>query len=441
MGDINNIFSDIPVNWKSTKLKYLGQLYSGLSGKSGNDFYDLEHPESRPYINFKNIAKNMVVNPEMFDVVKIKEGENQNNIAKNDLFFLMSSENYDDIGKTAILLKDVDNYYLNSFCKGFRLSTNNVYPTFLNYLLSANEYRKKLSIEANGYTRINLQIGKINDFEIYYPENITDQIRIAEFLDKKTAEIDTIIEKKEVLLLRMEEKKKAIINEAVTKGINKNASMKDSGIKWIGEIPEHWEVKPLGYLGSCQNGVSKGGDYFGEGYPFVNYGDIYKNDELPHQVEGLAQSSEEDRIAYSVLYGDIFFTRTSETIEEIGIASTCLKTIENAVFSGFTIRFRPNNLEELYPKFSKYLFRSNYVRISLVKEMNLVTRASLSQTLLKSLKVILPPYEEQKNIALYFENQFQIIDGAKEKIVYQIEKLKEYRQSLISEAVTGKIDI
>ncbi|MDM1408231.1 restriction endonuclease subunit S [Myroides sp. DF42-4-2] len=267
------------------------------------------------------------------------------------------------------------------------------------------------------------------------------QIHIAKFLDKKTAEIDAIIEKKENLLLLLEEKKKAIINEAVTKGINPNAPMKDSGIEWIGEIPEHWEVKPLGYLGSCQNGVSKGGDYFGEGHPFVNYGDIYKNYELPTTVEGLAKSSEEDREAYSVLYGDVFFTRTSETIEEIGIASTCLKTIENAVFSGFTIRFRPYSLEELYPEYSKYFFRSNYIRVSLVKEMNLVTRASLSQTLLKSLKVILPPYEEQKSIVLYFQNKFQTIDKAKEKIDVQINKLKEYRQSLISEAVTGKIDI
>jgi type I restriction enzyme S subunit len=267
------------------------------------------------------------------------------------------------------------------------------------------------------------------------------QIRIVEFLDKKTGEIDAIIEKKDNLLLLLEEKKKAIINEAVTKGIDLNAPMKNSEIEWIGEIPEHWEIKPLGYLSSCQNGVSKGGDYFGEGYPFVNYGDIYKNYELPTKVEGLVKSSEEDREAYSVLYGDVFFTRTSETIEEIGIASTCLRTIENAVFSGFTIRFRPFSLQELHPEYSKYFFRSNYVRVSLVKEMNLVTRASLSQTLLKSLKVILPPYEEQKNIVLYFQSLFQIIDKAKEKIDVQINKLKEYRQSLISEAVTGKIDI
>ena len=298
----SDIFKLMPESWLHTRLKYLGNLYGGLSGKSGDDFYDAEHHLSKPYINFKNIAKNSVIDVNAVDVVKISTGEKQNKVSKNDLFFLMSSENYDDIGKTSILLNDVDELYLNSFCKGFRLYSNKLDPKFLNYLLSAEEYRKLLAIEANGYTRINLQIGKINDFIVFYPEQIETQVRIAKFLDRKTAEIDAIIAKKKNLLLLLDEKKKSILNEAVTKGIIRNAPMKDSGIGLIGEIPEGWDMKPLGYLGSCQNGVSKGGDYFGDGYPFVSYGDVYKNYELPTQVEGLAKSSEDDRRAYSVLW-------------------------------------------------------------------------------------------------------------------------------------------
>lgn len=104
---------------------------------------------------------------------------------------------------------------------------------------------------------------------------------------------------------------------------------KDSGVQWLGEIPRHWKTMRLGLLGECSNGVSKGGDYFGEGYPFVSYSDVYNNIELPHKVEGLANSTDEDRQRYSVEYGDVFFTRTSETIQEIGFSSTCLKTIPN----------------------------------------------------------------------------------------------------------------
>ena len=270
---------------------------------------------------------------------------------------------------------------------------------------------------------------------------VSEQTKIADFLDRKTAQIDTIIEKKQKLLQLLEEKKKSVINEAVTKGLNPDVPMKDSGIEWIGDIPESWEISKLGYLGSFQNGVSKGGDYFGTGYPFVNYGDIYKNFSLPLKVEALANSTEEDRISYSVEKGDVFFTRTSETIEEIGIASTCLETIPNAVFSGFTIRFRPDLKSSLFEGFSKYFFRSNYVRISFTKEMNLVTRASLSQTLLKSLTIFLPSLEEQKSIAKYLDNYEKKFFEVSQKLNFQIEKLKEYRQSIISEAVTGKIAV
>jgi type I restriction enzyme, S subunit len=216
--------------------------------------------------------------------------------------------------------------------------------------------------------------------------------------------------------------------------------MKDSGIEWLGDIPAHWEVKKLRYVGSCQNGVSKGGDYFGSGYPFVNYTDVYANPELPKEVNGLAQSTEEDRINYSVKAGDIFFTRTSETIEEIGITSTCLQSIKTAIFSGFLIRVRPFD-DSLFPAFSKYYFRCQRHRLFFVKEMNLVTRASLSQDLLKRLPVLLPPPDEQKVIAQNLDQKTAEIDQQKAKIKQAIDLLKEYRTALITNAVTGKIDI
>ncbi|MFM6135741.1 MAG: restriction endonuclease subunit S, partial [Sphaerospermopsis kisseleviana] len=191
--------------------------------------------------------------------------------------------------------------------------------------------------------------------------------------------------------------------------------MKDSGIEWLGAIPEHWEVKRLRYTGFCQNGISKGADYFGFGYPFVNYTDVYANPELPKIVNGLANSTDEDRINYSVQTGDIFFTRTSETIEEIGITSTCLQSIDNATFSGFLIRVRPfANL--IFPGFSKYYFRCQLHRFFFVKEMNLVTRASLSQELLKKLPVLLPPLQEQQKIAEYLDQKTAQIEEQKTKI-------------------------
>ena len=153
---------------------------------------------------------------------------------------------------------------------------------------------------------------------------------------------------------------------------------------------------------------------------------------------GLIKSSEDDRKIYSVQYGDIFFTRTSETIEEVGFASTCLKTIEDAAFAGFVIRFRPNNQEELLPEFSKYYFRSEARIEFFVKEMNLVTRASLSQELLKKLPVLLPPLEEQRKIAEYLDEKCSEIDKLIAKKEELLADLESYKKSLIYEYVTGK---
>ncbi len=263
---------------------------------------------------------------------------------------------------------------------------------------------------------------------------------IASYLDSKTELIDKTIELTKEQIDKLKEYKQSLITETVTKGLDKNVKMKDSGVEWIGEIPEHWEVRKLRFLGILQNGVSKGKEYFGEGYPFINYGDVYSNITLPNNVEGLANSSIQDRNIYSVKAGDVFFTRTSETIEEIGFVSTCLDTIINAVFSGFLIRFRANS-PLLNRNYSKYYFYSNIHRNFFVKEMNIVTRTSLSQSLLKNMIVILPSIHEQKKISEYLDDKIDKIDRMLNVKQNLIEKLEEYKKSLIYECVTGKKEI
>ena len=216
--------------------------------------------------------------------------------------------------------------------------------------------------------------------------------------------------------------------------------MKDSGVEWIGEIPEQWNAKKLRYLGELQNGISKSAQYFGKGFPFVSYSDVYKNEEIPNEVNGKLESTTSERELYSVKEGDVFFTRTSETIEEIGFASTCFSSIEDSTFAGFLIRFRPNE-KMLYKGFSKYYFRSNIHRRFFVKEMNIVTRASLSQELLKQLPVLIPPINEQKKIYNFLNRKISDIDKLIIDIGVQINNLNEYKKSLISEIVTGKIDV
>lgn len=269
---------------------------------------------------------------------------------------------------------------------------------------------------------------------------VEDQASISSFLYRETARVDELIAKKKLFIKLLDEKRAATISHVVTKGLNEDADSQETAINWIGNIPASWTLTKLGYLGRCANGINIGGDSFGTGYPFVSYGDVYNNRELPTNIDGLVQSTKADRIAYSVKSGDVLFTRTSETIDEIAFPSVCTETIQNAVFAGFLIRFRPF-ADVLVPRFSKFAFQNKGLRAFFVKEMKLVTRASLSQGLLRNMPVALPPIKQQEEIAEYLEEADAKFKTLITKTVRSIDLLKEKRTALITAAVTGKIDV
>ena len=270
--------------------------------------------------------------------------------------------------------------------------------------------------------------------------SLGEQNQMSDYLDTKCAQIDTIIAKEQAVIEKLQEYKESIINEAVTKGVDIQVEFKPSGYDFIGDIPKSWKLLKVRYLGLLQNGISKSGNYFGHGMPFISYKDVYSSFVIPNQLDGLIESTKEEQEKYSVQSGDIFFTRTSETIDEIGISSVCKKTILYATFSGFLIRLRLiNNI--VSPDWAKYYFRSNHLRAYFVKEMNLVTRASLSQELLKSLPVLIPSQEEQNKIIKYLDEKCNTIYSIILKKQALIDKLTEYKKSLIYEVVTGKKEV
>ena len=316
-------------------------------------------------------------------------------------------------------------------------SKSNIEKHYLRWLLYQFDVAHMKTLGAGVRQTVNYtDIGN----EYFFMPPLQEQKAIATYLDRATQKIDTLIAKQEQLIALLKEKRQALISHAVTKGLNPDAKMKESGVAWLGEIPEGWTATPLRYIGQLQNGISKGGSYFGTGFPFVNYGDIYNNAVLPLEVKGLAMSSKEDQQVYSVKKGDVFFTRTSETIDDIGMASTCIETIREAIFSGFTIRFRQIR-QVLNEHFSKYYFRTGHAQAFFEEQLNLVTRASLGQDILKQLPVLLPPIEEQKAIATYLDQKTQKIDTLISKATKAITLLKEKRTALISAVVTGKVDV
>jgi len=206
----------IPQSWNTRRLKDVGFLYGGLTGKSGEDFnVDDDEDSYMLYIPFTNIFNNSVINPKQMYKVKIEKGEHQNLVFKDDLLFLMSSEDYDGVGKPAIIEEQIDNLGLNSFCKGFRVTDNKTLPKYLFYYLSSHISREQVRQEAKGFIRINLRQDKLSCCNILVPP-FDEQRSIATYLDAKTSQIDSLISLKQQKIDELKSYKKSIIYEYVT---------------------------------------------------------------------------------------------------------------------------------------------------------------------------------------------------------------------------------
>jgi type I restriction enzyme, S subunit len=213
---VNDLGFETPSTWSKKRLKDVGFLYSGLSGKSGDDFNQDDNPNNKGFIPFTNIANNTYLKKDHLGTVVVFDGEKQNKVKEGDIFFLMSSEGYEDIGKSAVLAENIEDTYLNSFCKGFRIKPKNCNPYFLNYLLLSDYYRQILIIEGKGFTRINLKMEKVNDFEVYLPKNLSEQSDIVTYLDHKTQTIDKIVGNIQNQITTLKELRKTLINDVVT---------------------------------------------------------------------------------------------------------------------------------------------------------------------------------------------------------------------------------
>lgn len=321
------------------------------------------------------------------------------------------------------------------------ITSNKVNKRYLHHLLRNPAYLPEYARLSTGMRIGQWDLG-FDDFKNipFLIPPLDEQAKIADYLDNGCASLDVMLTKTRSSIEEYKKLKQAVITQAVTKGVRGEREMKDSGVDYIGQIPAKWVLGKLRNVGDTQNGISKSSEFFGKGFPFVSYSDVYKNYSLPFAVSGLVESTPEEQERYSVKEGDIFFTRTSETIEEVGFSCVCEKDIPNATFAGFLIRVRPFS-DKLHTPYAKYYFRSSHLRFYLVKEMNLVTRASLGQSLLKSMPVLLPPLEEQKEIANSLDAKCAEIDRLIAKKEQLVKELENYKKSLIFEYVTGKKEL
>ena len=368
------------------------------------------------------------------------KGEVQNRVETGDILFLMSSEDYESIGKPSVVSDKVGELYLNSFCRGLRIRRSEVCPDYVAYYLSAESVRQLLRLEARGFTRINLKIDRLASQEVLLPK-LSVQRQIVAYLDEKAAAIDArvaVLEKKLAAYRRL---KASVINRAVTRGLDPKAEMKDSGVDWIGKIPAGWEARNLTQCCDFFKGLAiTKADLTESGTPVISYGQIHSKlnigthlrpELLRHVPEAIAAADPGSRLKV----GDIVFADTSEDVE--GCGNCVLIDAEFPVYAGYhAIVARPD--ESGRSRYLSYLFNAPRWRAQIRAKVAGIKVFSITQRIFKGVSLLLPSVADANAIADYLDAECAKIDKAAGLVTREIELYRKLKRSLSNEIVTGK---
>lgn len=319
----------------------------------------------------------------------------------------------------------------------YKITDAEIYPLYLHYLLRScykDEFRR-----LSGGIRIgqwDLPSEALENTLILQPSP-TEQQQIVHFLDRKCTAIDTAIEKTKKSIEKLEEYKKAVITNAVTKGIDPNAKMKDSGVEWIGEIPEDWEVIKLKYLlkDSMKYGATETGIEYSEELPrYIRITDITSDNKL--KDSGKLSLTEQQAEKYLLKEDTILFARSGATVGKTFLYKT---EYGRAAFAGYMISAIPNNDKLLATWLYYYTLSFSYA--DWVKRSFLqATIQNIGADKYSNLLISLPCINKQSEIVKYLDDKCSMFDVVIKKKKKAIEKWEEYKKSLIYYAVTGKID-
>ncbi|EAK0466885.1 restriction endonuclease subunit S [Campylobacter upsaliensis] len=317
------------------------------------------------------------------------------------------------------------------------IANPNYLITYYSYLFQIKSVQKFLRKFAYGIMEIRESIDYLEFKKMFLPlPPLQEQKEIAEFLDKKCEKIQNYIDKKQKLITLLQEKKQALINEVVTKGLNPNIEFKNSGIEYLGLIPHHWEVKKLKYVGKVVLGKMLCNEHQ-KGYSHCYYLKSKNLQWLNVEVSQIEKMwfSEYEKSLYRIKKDDLLVSEGGE------VGKTCIWNnelaecyIQNSVHKITLNKF--NNA-----KFFLYLFFT-YGKLGVFDSV--VSRVSIAHLVLEKLvnvDMVVPPLQEQKQIANFLDEKCEKINSAIEKTKRQITLIKEYKNTLINEAVCGRIRV
>ena len=416
---------EIPENWESIRLKY---IYSTTKAKLPKQFYDDKN--LTPYLSMDFIRDSINTEP-----VYAKDGDY---CSEEDILILWDGSNAGEI-----VFNHPAGYAPSTTAILKKLSTQSL-PVYDKFYLKALEDDLRRNTNGMGIPHVNGSY--LNNSLFLLPPKSTQQ-RIATYLDKKCSKIEETIQNQQQVIEKLKAYKQSLITEAVTgkvkiengKACGEYESYKDSGVEWIGKIPSEWEVKKLKYIAdsfSKGSGITKEEIVTNGDTPCVRYGELYTKYDY-HFTE--CQTRTNLGIIETPKYfshGDVLFTCTGELVEEIGKSIAYLGN-EKCLAGGDIIVLKHSQ----DPMFMGFALDSKYVQGQKSFGKTKLKVVHISSGEIARLLIVLPPKEEQKEIADYLDKKCTAIDTAIEQKQKLIDKLTEYKKSLIYECVTGKKEI
>lgn len=431
----------IPEHWKLSKLRYQFVFGKGLT-------ITKEHlqDEGIPCVNYGDVHSKygFEVDPEMHTLKCVSDKylkDNANSLlAKGDIVYADTSEDIDGSGNFTQLVSDTVTFagYHTIIARPIERENSRFYA----YLLDCKELRSQVRHAVKGVKVFSITQAILRNLSIWLPSK-DEQAQIASFLDHETAKIDKLIENQQQLIELLKEKNQAVISHAVTKGLNCDAQLKDSGVEWLGDVPDHWLVIKIKYLVNvfeqgwspqCEARLAEKNEYGVLKVGCVNSG---KFDPLEHKALPL---NLEPQKQYLLKKNDLLISRAN-TRELVGSTAVAEKDYDNLIICDKLYRLKLKPIAN--PHFVCEFLRTPLVRqqIELAASGASHSMQNIGQDTIKEMTIALPPQNETASILKFFNNQIDKFVTLSDLSHRQIVILQERRTALISAAVTGKIDV
>ncbi|CAI3596627.1 MAG: restriction endonuclease subunit S [Clostridium neonatale] len=418
---------EIPEEWDTFRIAKIAEFINGYAFSSE----ELKEDEEVAVIRIGDIKEKGI---DYISCLKYPNCESLNNfmIHDNDILIAMSGAT---AGKSSYIT-NVKKAYINQRVGIIRGGENS---KFIYYCLNNNSFNSYVNLLAGGSAQPNISAKNILEYRI--PKILLkEQKKIVSYLDEKCNKIDQTIEKEKQVIEKLKEYKQSVITEAVTKGLNPDVKMKDSGVEWIGEIPEHWTISRfcfetwvrarLGWKGL------KADEYVDDGYIFLATPNIKNKDIDFENVNYINKFRYDESPEIKLSVGDVLLTKDGSTLGTVNVIRELPK--EATVNSSIAVITPGNNICGI---FLMYYIKGDYIQTIINNKKDGMGVPHLFQKDINKMNLICPPLNEQQQIADYLDKKCSAIDkliSSKEKL---IDKLTEYKKSLIYECVTGKREV